>query len=259
MTVSVISMPSENLMREYLKKGIWGDEYRPGRPLHNWVRYWVKPGEEIDFEIDYLYLKDHLDESEKGRADIMFSPWMLIQAQLQLNGETWYKRDILSGKLNAKMLEQKLSYDDYPRLKRFLELAYTRANIWVLPEARMQNRGLFPMVTFSGNGEGLGRRVGEYVGGCCDHMPATIDELFYVCGVLKDPVAFAKENALRCFFEGGIIERDNIKPVPGYDTQFRLYSTSQKYLDAYIEYAIARIEERERELQEAEANGWKVD
>ena len=118
-------MPSENLMREYLKKGIWGDEYRPGRPLHNWVRYWVKPGEEID----YLYLKDHLDESEKGRADIMFSPWMLIQAQLRLNGETWYKRDILSGKLNAQMLEQKLPYDEYPRLKCFLELAYTRANM----------------------------------------------------------------------------------------------------------------------------------
>lgn len=258
MTVSVISMPSENLMREYLKKGIWGDEYRPGRPLHNWVRYWVKPGEE-EKEIDYLYLKDHLDKPEKGRADIMFSPWMLIQAQLQLNGETWYKRDILSGKLNAQMLEQKLPYDEYPRLKCFLELAYTRANMWVLPEARMQRRGLFPMVTFTGNGEGLGRRVGKYFGGCCDHMPATIDELYYCCEILKDPVAFSKENALQCFFEGGIIERDNIKPVPGYDTQFRLYSTSQKYLDAYIEYAIARIEERERELQEAEANGWKVD
>lgn len=88
--VDVISMPSANLMASYL-----GKEYQPNRPLSNWVRYWQHPG----YEIDYLYLKEHLGSDEKGRADIMFSPWMIIRELLSLRGERWYKNDIYRGKL----------------------------------------------------------------------------------------------------------------------------------------------------------------
>ena len=255
MAISVISMPSKNLMREYLKKGIWGDEYRPGHPLHNWVRYWVKPGEEID----YLYLKEHLAESEKGRADIMFSPWMIIQGQLSLNGEEWYKRDIMSGKLNAKMLEEKLPQDKYPRLMKFLELASSRANMWLLPKASMQARGFYPMTQFFGSADGLGTWLGDgCVGGCADQMTCTLSVLYLDEGLI-DRELFAKENCLRCFFEDGVADFGHLKAVEGFGVDFQRFNSSQAFLDAYIEYAIARIEEREQELQMAEENGWETE
>lgn len=167
--VDVISMPSANLMAAYL-----GKEYQPNRPLSNWVRYWRHPG----YEIDYLYLKEHLGFDEKGRADIMFSPWMIIRELLSLRGECWYKNDIYRGKLTAEMLEGLLPQEEYPLLHMFLGLAYTRANMWILPEGWMQHRGLYPLVD-CWNGDGLGRnaRFASDWGGCCDQMPPTLADL----------------------------------------------------------------------------------
>lgn len=251
--VDVISMPSANLMAAYL-----GKEYQPNRPLSNWIRYWQHPG----YEIDYLYLKEHLGSDEKGRADIMFSPWMIIRELLSLRGERWYKNEIYRGKLTAEMLEGLLPQEEYPLLHMFLGLAYTRANMWILPEGWMQHRGLYPLVD-CWNGDGLGRktRFASDWGGCCDQMPPTLADLMlgaeqgkYALGDLE---SWAKRNCLECFFEGGEIEFHHIKGVADFDDRFHHFYVPG-FLDAYLRYAIDRIEEREQLLKTAETNGWKL-
>lgn len=74
---------------------------------------------------------------------------------------------------------------------------------------------------------------------------------------LGDLESWAKRNCLECFFEGGEIEFHHIKGVTDFDDRFHHFYVPG-FLDAYLRYAIDRIEEREQLLKTAETNGWKL-
>lgn len=210
-----------NSLKEKLKEK---DVLKPIKEkLEEWINYEKNipkcsyKGNEIVHDI-YRALNDSDCQLTNGNlmADTIFSLWIPMKMSLQCS-ETYpykcqgnkfypYKQDGYISKTGntinfltdiQKNLETYLPPNEWEKLYEFAELASTRANVMILPDRKMQSRGILFL----------------------DQMPKTIYECFkggdlnqYFNNEESLVTEWIQEEKLGLFFDGEI-KKENIKPI----------------------------------------------